>query len=254
MPYVSVTSNGDVFFVPTNDYRIGANLFTRSRSKDMIVLPRALRLLDKFDHWLPSDPVFVDVGANIGTATITALRHHEFSSAVALEPSPVNLKVLKLALVANDLDDRVQALPLAASDREGERTFVISRKSSGTHHFLPEGDEVPEEESVVVQVVTLDSLVSRGIIDPERVGLVWVDTAGHEAQALAGGMRLLEARIPIVTAIKRTITERVALHELLSPYYSHVVDLRTPQAPRPIQEFRKLIEEVECSTDVLLVP
>ncbi len=253
MPYVSVTANDDVFFIPTDDYRIGANLFTRSRSKDMIVLPRAMRLLAKLDHWLPEDPVFVDVGANIGTATITALQHHGFASAVALEPSPGNFKALRLGLIANELEDRVQALGVAASDREGERIFVLSKTSSGTHRFLSEGDERPEQ-SVAVQVVTLDGLVSQGLIDAKRVGLVWVDTSGHEAQALAGGVGLLEAGIPIVTAIKRSWTECEALHELLSPYYSHVVDLRKPQVVQPIREFRKLIDGFARSTDVLLAP
>jgi len=253
MPYVSVAVGNDVFFVPTSDFRIGATLFIRCRSKDMEVLERALGHLAELGHRLPAEPVFLDVGANLGTAATTALRHHGFSSAVALEPSPGNFKALKLGLVANELETRVQALQVAASDREGERVFDVSQPTSGAHRLLPEGAERPDQ-TVVVEVVTIDGLVSRGVIDPGRVGLVWVDTAGHEAHALAGGARLLEAGIPIVTAIKHDWPETEdALVELLTPYYTEVVDLRGSPSLRPIGEFRRLIDGLDRSTDVLLV-
>ena len=253
MPYVSVAVGNDVFFVPTSDFRIGTRLFVRAGSKDMEVLERALGHLAEVGPGLPAEPVFLDVGANLGSAATTALRHHGFSSAVALEPSPGNFKALRLGLVANGLEARVRALQVAASDREGERVFDVSQPNSGDHRLLPEGAERPDQ-TAVVEVVTIDGLVSRGVIDSGRVGLVWVDTAGHEAQALAGGACLLEAGIPIVTAIKHDWPETEdALVELLTPYYSEVVDLRGSASLRPIGEFRRLIDGLERSTDVLLV-
>ncbi len=104
-----------------------------------------------------------------------------------------------------------------------------------------------------MDVVTLDALVARGEIDPGRAGLVWVDTAGHEASALAGGRSLLARGIPVVTAIKHGWPETEdALVELLTPYYTEVVDLRGECTPRPIEEFRSLIDDLSVSTDVLL--
>jgi FkbM family methyltransferase len=253
MPYVSVAAGDDVFFVPTSDFRIGANLFIRRRSKDMNVLARALDVLAELDHRLPPDPVLVEVGANLGTATTTALRRHGFSSAVALEPSPGNIKALRLGLVANELESRVQAIHAAVSDREGERFFDVSHTSCGAHRLLPEGVEFGEG-TVTVKVVTLDGLVSGGVIDPGRVGLVWIDTSGHEAAALAGGTSLLQAGIPIVVAVKHGLPDtEAALVDLLPPYFTDVADLRRPDPPRPIGEFRTLIEGLGESTDVLLV-
>jgi FkbM family methyltransferase len=253
MPYVSVAVGDNVFFVPTSDSRIGANLFIRARSKDMLVLATALRHLAELGQRLPADPVFVDVGANLGTATTTALHRHGFASAVALEPSPGNFRALRLGLVANGLESRVQAFQVAASDEEGERVFDVSHTSIGAHRLLGEGAEHPGE-SVVVQVVTLDGLVSRGAIDPARVGLVWVDTAGHEAQALGGGTILLEAGVPVVTAVKHGWPETEdALVRLLPRYYTEVVDLRGAHAFRPVGELQVLIDGLDGSTDVLLV-
>jgi FkbM family methyltransferase len=254
MPYVSVeVEQGDVFFVPTSDRRIGANLFIRAKSKDMAVLARALELLAGVGHRLPAEPVFVDVGANLGTATTTALRHHGFASAVALEPAPETFLALRLNLVANGLEERVRALQAAASDHEDEQPFDVSHWTTGAHRLVAAGAEQPER-SVVVEVVTLDGLVARGEIDPARVGLVWVDTSGHEPEALAGGRRLLEAGIPVVAAVKHGSPETEdALVELLTPYYSHVGDLRGTHPLEPIEEFRRLVDALGGSTDVLLV-
>jgi FkbM family methyltransferase len=252
-PYVSAQCGDEVFFVPTRDDRIGARLFVKRRSKDMTVLATALGHLDRLGHERPADPVFLDVGANLGTATVTALRHHGFASAVSLEPSPGNFTALRLGLVANDLDDRVTAMQVAVSDSEGERAFDVSQASTGAHRLAADGGD-GGADVVPVRAVTLDGLVAEGVIDPARVGLVWVDTAGHEANALAGGTSLLSAGIPIVVAIKHGWPETEnALIELVTPYYTDVVDLRHRDELEPIAAFRALVDRLKQSTDVLLV-
>jgi len=243
----------DVFFVPTSDLRIGARLFVRARSKDMDVLAQALGHLAALGHRMPSDPGFVDVGANLGTTTITALRHHHFSSAVALEPSPETFKALRVNLVANELESRAHALQVAASDQDGERPFEVSDHNIGAHRLRAE-DVRSADQMVVVKTVTLDGLVARGTIHLDRVGLLWIDAAGHEGHVLAGASRLLEAGIPIVTAVKRRRSMTTdELLELLAPHYTDVVQLRELDARHPMSEFRDLVDRVEHSTDVLLV-
>ena len=41
-----------------------------------------------------------------------------------------------------------------------------------------------------------------GQIRVEDVGLLWIDAAGHDGEVLAGASKLLEAGVPIVTAIR----------------------------------------------------
>jgi FkbM family methyltransferase len=252
-PYVSVVVGGGVFFVPTSDLRIGARLFVRARSKDMDVLAQALGHLAALGHRMPSDPGFVDVGANLGTTTITALRHHGFSSAIAFEPSPETFRALRVNLVANDLESRVHAMQVAVSDQEGQCAFDVSDPNSGAHRLLGEGVR-SGDQMVMVSTVTLDGLVARGTIDLDCVGLLRIDAAGHESRVLAAASRLLEAGVPIVTAVKRRWAETAAaLAELLTPQYTDVVQLRELDARRPASELRDLVDRVEHSTDVLLV-
>ena len=78
--------------------------------------------------------------------------------------------------------------------------------------------------------MTIDSLVADGVIDPERLGLVWMDVQGHEAHALAGAATLAEAGVPVVLEYwphgLREAGALERLHELLAERYTRFRDLR----------------------------
>lgn len=251
--HVSVVVDGAVFFVPTSDRRIGAGLFVKTTTKDMVVLARALGLIAELGGNMPTDPQLVDVGANLGTTTVRALRCHGFSSAIALEPSPETFRALQANMVVNSLDDRVQALQVAVSDEEAEGMFDVSDPNSGAHRLRRTAPE-NGQRTVTVEVVTLDGLVERGVIDLDRVGLLWVDAAGHESRVLAGASRVLAAGVPVVTALKgRWPRLARAVADTVIPHYTDVVDLRGDHRPRPAAELAGLVAAAGHSTDVLLV-
>jgi FkbM family methyltransferase len=191
---------------------------------------------------MPAEPMLVEVGGNIGTTTVTALRQHAFFSAVVLEPSPQNRRLLRANLVA------------AASDRKEELEFDVSHHNSGTHR-VPPPDVGPLGDAVLsVQAVTLDSLVDDGVVDPSRVGLVWIDAAGHESNVLAGASKLLERGVSVVTAIKHGWPETVAgVLSTLKAHYTDVAELRYLRTSCPVGEIDELLAPLGRSTDVLAV-
>ena len=250
-PYVAVQIDDELFFVPSADAGVGRRVFVKGWRSDMSVLERAVARLDEYGL-PPAGKTFVDIGANIGTTTVMALRRQGFAAGVAIEPSPENYRTLRINLAANGIDAAVQALPVAASDREGELPFKLGKANTGGHRLV--GKKPPKNPTLSVEVVTLDGLVARGVIDPARVGLVWVDAVGHEANVLGGATTLLEASVPVVTAIKLGWTEGLeALVRILTPHYTHVEELRHVQTSHPISDFGALIESFTRSTDVLLV-
>jgi len=103
-PYVAVEVGEEVFFVATDDTGVGRRVFVRGKRRDMTTLANGLAELAARGIRPPADPVFVEVGANMGTTTVMALRRHGFASAVALEPSPQNAWLCRLNLVANGLE------------------------------------------------------------------------------------------------------------------------------------------------------
>lgn len=253
-PYLALeTGRGELFFVRTDD-QLGMRLFVRKRRKDGKMLINAVKRIGEYRTSVEGS-TFVDVGANIGTTTVLALRRHPFSRAVAIEPSPENFKTLRLNLTANDVDRAAIAIESAVSDKEGERTLVLSSDSSGKH-VLNEG--VLESESpamtVPVQTVTLDGLAARGELAPAEVGLLWIDAAGNEANVLAGASTLIEAGVPITTAVRfhrdSWSESREALVELLASYTDFAL-LRG--ACEQSNDLGTLLNGLQRNSDVLAV-
>lgn len=242
---------GDLLlFVSTRDLGVGRRVFVHRKRKDMATLAKALEVLRELPHRLPNDAVFVEVGANIGTTTLIALRRHPFASAVALEPSPDNFRLLRVNVAANGLEAAVTALPAAASDSRGRVAFDVSSPNRGGHRIARE----PSAEAVTVDTVTLDDLVEQGTIEPDRVGLVWIDAAGGEDQALLGARRIVEAGVPVVAAIRpRQIEAGSDLAELLGASYTDVIELRKQHRRVPVAELAALSASYRHKGDILLV-
>jgi FkbM family methyltransferase len=259
-PFLAVSVGEELFFVASDDQGVGRRVFVRSWRKDMTTVGKAVDRLAEFGVQMPADPVFVDVGANIGTTTVMALRRHPFSSAVALEPSPGNFRLLRINLVANGLDTVVRALPIAAADEEGQLVLDTSRSNRGGHRVRTElavgasEDDESSIETVTVESVTLDGLVDRGVIEPARVGLLWIDTAGSEAKTLLGATQLVRAGVPIALAIRPgQIEAGSTLADLLTAHYTDVAELRKGERLLPIGELTNLAASYQHKGDVLLV-
>jgi FkbM family methyltransferase len=254
-PYVAVEVGDELFFVATDDTGVGRRVFARGKRKDMTTLETGLAELAARGLRLPRDPVFVEVGANMGTTTVVALRRHGFATAVALEPSPQNVWLLRLNLVANGLEERVTLLPVAASNRAEEMGLVIGGGNRGGHGVAPAGSEHPHLAGTV-RSITLDSLVEDGTVDPATVGLLWSDAAGHDAYAVLGATRLVEARVPLIVTVGPRIDgeTRDAFVRLIAPSYSEIVELRKDRRSLPIHALADLVAGYRHKGDVLFVP
>jgi FkbM family methyltransferase len=269
-PYVAVRVGEELFFLSTDDPGISRNVFARAGRKDIAVLERAVAWLAENGVPHPAQPQLVDVGANIGTTTVIGLRRHGFATGVALEPSPENYRVLRLNLVANGLDSRVQPLPVAASDREGRLRLDVSRRNKGGHRVVGEGAAASPEGEVTVQAVTLDALVADGVVRPGQAGLVWIDAPGHEARIITGAGTLLDRGIPLVMAIRPVKgpekearpwdvppAARGPAIAALGEAYTHVVELRkkSKQGRRshPIDALPAVVDSFRHCQDLLFV-
>jgi FkbM family methyltransferase len=223
---------GVTFFVDPRDRGVGFDLFTKRRRPEIIVLERTMSILGPTAA--PRD-VLVDIGANIGTTTILALRRHGFVEAVACEPAPVNAALLRVNAKTNGVEECVHVLEAAVSDAEGERLLDVGDVNAGGYEIAREGT-IPSA-AVPVRAVSLDGLVERRLIEPHRVGLLWIDAQGHEADVLAGADELLAAQPPLVIAYrprKLRSADRLDLFlELVGGIGSRIVDLRAPSLRTP---------------------
>ena len=267
-PYLAARIGDELFFVSTSDKGVGRAVFVDGWRNDMKGLERSVQWLAQNGLRPPSGSIFVDVGANIGTTTILALRRHGFASGVALEPSPENYRALRLNLVANELESRVEALRVAASDEEGDLLLDVSKPNMGGHRIVEAATR--PRQTVEVEAVTLDGLVRNGVIRPERVGLLWVDAPRHEGRVLAGASALIEASVPLVVAIRQQEGDpnrprpwympadtRASVIASLTAHYTDVVELRRKpnkdHRQHPIADLPFVVDSFRRSQDLLLV-
>jgi len=88
-----------------------------------------------------------------------------------------------------------------------------------------------DRATVRVDCMRLDEFMLESGIDVADLGLVWIDTQGHEARVLAGATSVLRSRVPVVLeywpyALKRAGTgDLELLHDLIGTHYETVVDL-----------------------------
>jgi FkbM family methyltransferase len=176
------------------------------------------------------------VGAHVGTTSIAALTNHGFARAVAIEPDPDHLPLLRANAALNGLDDRVAVIAAAMSDTgRPEQPFLQGSRKEGSYRWM-KGRLVkePSPDAVAVKTVALDDLADSGVIDPGSTGLLWFDCSSCEQQALGAAAAFLEQRTPLVFTVRRNqFTKPTPLLERLRATYLHVIDLRNPTLAEP---------------------
>lgn len=192
-----LTSNvgKEVFLVSSSDQVIGRSIFS-SGAYDFDKFERSLSLLDKtFQKTL-----LVDIGANIGTICIPAIKRNIFERAIAIEPEPYNFSLLQSNIIINGLTNRIAAHNSALGSKDGEEiAFELSENNYGDHRIRVSSSIglLNEAKRNVIRVKSerFDELV--GEVDPSDT-LIWIDTQGFEGFVLAGANRAIQRKPPLV--------------------------------------------------------
>ncbi len=135
-----------------------------------------------FDAMPKAGSVFVDVGANIGTQTVYALKFGGFERAICFEPVPKNVLLLRTNLAINGLSERAIVIEAAAGATNGKATISLDPLNSGGHSIAQERGG----GSLVVNQVSVQGALDRAGVAKADIRLVWIDTEGFEAEVLAG--------------------------------------------------------------------
>jgi FkbM family methyltransferase len=130
----------------------------------------------------------IDVGAERGSLAAGMLAAG-IEGLYAIEAHPDNLAALHASF---DGDPRVHVLGLAASDGDGRAELRVSASPDGEpiafgHTLLDPSDttEITWPETITVERRSLSSLVAAGEL-PARVGILKIDTEGHDLAVLRG--------------------------------------------------------------------
>lgn len=215
----------------------------------------------------------LEVGANIGTETVSLLLRHGVDRVVAIEPDAENVRFLRANLAFNGVQDRVAIHEMALSDADGTVVLERSENNWGDHRvrvgdsFGPDLHNEGLRVTADVSARRLDSLVEASEIDLDKIDLMWMDAQGHEAHILAGAERLVAAGVPIVTEYWPYGLRRVGaldrFHTLISQRHRVIIDLREPTVALAGERVAELADRYTAAkgadqtvpyTDLLLLP
>lgn len=142
-----------------------------------------------------------DIGANIGTICIPAVKRNLVKKAYAVEPVRKNFDLLNINVMFNDLKDRIDTFNYALSSEDDKNLVIeLAHGNSGDHRVRLENLESnlyneKNRELEKVKSKKFDSLFKNLSKDKD---LVWMDTQGFEPLILDGAKNLIEKEVPIV--------------------------------------------------------
>lgn len=236
VPYL-VAGHPEHFVVSTSDRVIGRELFLHGEF-DFAKLETALAVLAR--EGCPAPSHLIDVGANIGTITIPALRRGLMQTATAIEPHPGNLRLLRANIALNDVESRVTVLAQAVGDTNNVTLHLEeSATNSGNHAIGADG--------IPVRSTRLDDLRFPGN------SLLWMDIEGYEGHALTGAKHLIESKTPVVCEINTNYLEKSGGLDLLQEALRNrtIFDLRRPEEETSIQHLTKKYRGPTNFTDII---
>lgn len=141
------------------------------------------------DHYnysqLKPGMVCIDVGAHVGTFTISAsLMVGKEGKVIAIEPELHNFNNLIKNLEINKIEN-VIVKNIALSDYNGKEKFFIDQ-STGCHSLFSQKSSVRETE---VEVKNLNTLLKE--LNINKVDMIKIDTEGAEMKILKGAREIL---------------------------------------------------------------
>ena len=157
-------------------------------------------VLEMIRKKLPSDGVFIDIGANIGSFTLVAAKIAQHGEVHAFEPSAHHFFRLSKNVAMNGFGN-VSLNRTGLSDQRGSATLFLpclkgEMNNSGAASLYSCGTEENSQAREDIDLVRLDDYVSeKGI---ERIDLVKIDIEGAEFNALKGSRSALSEFRPIV--------------------------------------------------------
>lgn len=132
--------------------------------------------------------IFIDIGANIGNHT--AFFSPYFKKVLSFEPNPRTAKLLEANAM---LFSNVTVFSFGLSNEDCVATAVFDLKNMGGASVA---DNAKGEHKVEFNLKRLDDQISSA--EKSKVALIKIDVEGHEHEALAGAVDILQKSAPVI--------------------------------------------------------
>ena len=133
-------------------------------------------------HFLRSDDLFVDVGANLGSYTVLASSVVGAES-ISIEPVPSTFKRLIENIEINKITDKTTCVNKIVGDLEG--TVTVTNDQDTTNHVVAVDEK--SNNFISIKATTLESILSK-----HNPRLIKIDVEGYELPVIIGAQSVLK--------------------------------------------------------------
>lgn len=168
--------------------------------------------------------IFLDIGANIGTASIYAKHILPDIKVMGFEPGKLNYDICRVNCIINNMND-ILIENLGLGDRQESYYYDYVPCNPGGSHISE------ETTGEMVTVTTLDDYIQDNRIDSNEIAFIWMDVEGFESKVIIGAQKLLtNNRIPLFHEFNPELyIKNGTLDEycnILNKTYDYFVDIR----------------------------
>lgn len=191
---------------------------------------------------LNTDPVLVDVGANVGNVSYWFLRTFKKSTIYAIEPGELCFGALRENLSAFHTSRFKIFNALCSGERNKLLNFQTNLEESSLSKVLGPQDYSTQVSENIITATTLDSLLEN--CELNQIDILKIDTEGHELEVLRGAQETLKKVKYLHIELNQS---EYSLGEMFSLIYNfsrkiEIIDIRV---------FKKTKGQIE-SADLLL--
>ena len=188
--YIACNSKDESYVVDSRDNMIGRALFAKGQF-DFHKFIKAFGIVELF---APNARAFhlIDIGANIGSICIPAVKRRYVKKCIAFELDPDNYRLLTINCILNKVEHLVSCNNYALGDKQASITVKKSRSNFGDHRV---DDTALNDKEQLIPMITLDSILNE--IDLKST-ILWMDVQGYEWHVLKGASTFLSACVPLI--------------------------------------------------------
>jgi FkbM family methyltransferase len=188
------------FILQSSDQVIGRTVYTTKKPFDFDKLTKVLKILN-----LKKKELLIDVGANIGTICIPAIKRKLFKKALAFEPEPLNFSLLLSNIIINGCYNKINAHNIALGNKNREKlSLKLDNYNKGNHRIIKKS-KINSKKNIMINSYKLDSFLKN---ISSLTTLVWIDVQGYETQVLLGAKKILNKKVPVCVEFSPTFLEK----------------------------------------------
>ena len=193
---LAINNFNEKYIVNSSDTVIGRSLYINGSFE----FDTFLHTLEILKNKIKTE-ILVDIGANIGSICIPAVKRGIFKNCLAIEPEPYNFDLLTKNIFINSLSSKIQTFNVALGQFDNKKIkFELSENNYGDHRIKSNSTEKnyyneDKRKIIDIKMKRLDTVIQES--DPKEI-LLYMDTQGYEGFVIEGGMNILSKKPPLV--------------------------------------------------------